>query len=69
MDQDFAISVGDEKLANVDNIKYLRATINKHLTWNIHISNLCKSISQKIELLRELKYKLPTEQINIIYIS
>ncbi len=69
MDHDFEISIDDEKLANVDNIKYLGVTIDKHLTWNTHISNLCKSISPKIELLRKLKYKLPAEQLNIIYQS
>ncbi len=69
MDLEFEISIDDDKLANVDDIKYLMFTIDKHLKWNTYISNLCKPVSPKIELLRKLKYKHPAEHLNIIYQS
>ena len=59
----------DVNLDTVNSIKYLGVTIDSNLSWNDHVSNLCKKVSPKIELLRKLKHKLPINQLNTIYQS
>lgn len=63
------INLLDEHLNPVNEIKYLGVTIDNNLTWNKHIHNLVSRVSPKIGLLRKLKYKLSTEQLNIVYQS
>jgi len=67
--QNLSISVENMSLSNVDSIKYLGVTIDQNLSWNTHISAICKKVSPKIEMLRKLKCKLPRDQICIIYES
>ena len=64
---ELTISIGDENLSMVETIKYLGVTIDDKLSWNQHVSNLCSKLSPKIELLRKLKHKLPSDQLITIY--
>ena len=67
--EELNIMVMNDNLENVNSIKYLGITIDTNLNWNQHVNNLCLKLSPKIELLRKLKHKLPTEQLITIYTS
>ena len=67
--EELNVTVMDDNLRNVNSIKYLGLTIDNNLNWNQHVNNLCLKLSPKIELLRKLKHKLPTEQLITIYKS
>ena len=67
--EQLSISIGNANLSLVETIKYLGVTIDDNISWNQHVNNLCSKISPRIELLRKLKYKLPTEQLITVYQS
>jgi len=47
-------------------ITALRSATTK---WNIHINNICKSVSQKLSMLRNLEFILKRDSINKIYLA
>jgi len=51
---------------NVDSEKLLGVTIDKHLSWKIHIDNIASSLSKNIALLRRIKAYLPLN-IRLLY--
>ena len=48
-------------LKNVENIKYLGATITNDLRWNTHISNVCTKANRTLGFLRRNLYACPQE--------
>ena len=67
--EQLSISIGNTNLSLVETIKYLGVTIDDNISWNQHVNNLCSKLSPRIELLRKLKYKLPTEQLITVFQS
>ena len=48
-----------KKLIPVDHVKYLGMYIDKHLSWNVHIQELCKKLSRANGILSKLRYNAP----------
>ena len=54
-----AVSLGNSVVTQVKSTRYLGVEIDSDLNWNVHVKELIKSFSQKLNLLRSL-YFLPT---------
>ena len=61
------LNVDDEKIEKVSKQKLLGIFIDKHLTWTPHIDYLCKLISSKISLLKQLSSYVPKHIQKIFY--
>jgi len=48
-------------------IKILGVTFNEKLKWNTHINNIFKKASQRIHIIRKLKYCLSKQELIVIY--
>ena len=54
------IKAGDVSIEYVSNQKLLGIYIDENLCWTIHIEYLCKTVSSRISLLRQLSEYVPT---------
>ena len=56
------------KLIPVEHVKYLGMYIDKHLSWNVHIQELCKKLSRANGILSKLRYNAPFNTcLNVYY--
>ena len=55
------IKAGNINIRSVSNQKLLGPHIDKNLNWNTHIDNLCKVVSSKISLLRQVAEYVPLQ--------
>ena len=55
------------KLIPVDHVKYLGMYIDKHLSWNVHIQELCKKLSRANGILSKLRYNAPLNTCLQVY--
>ena len=51
----FTLSINDTLMDNVDQCKYLGVQLTNTLSWNVHISNVCRKLGHAIQILRKLK--------------
>ena len=56
---DISIKFCGTKLIPVDHVKYLGMYIDKHLSWSVHIQELCKKLSRANGILSKLRYNAP----------
>ena len=63
------VSINDIAIEQVDNVKYLGVTIDQNLTWNEHVSLLCRSLAFKISHLRRIKRMVSTQMLTTVYNS
>ena len=54
-------------LETVDHYKYLGITLDKHLTFNLHLSNAIQQVTEKGYLLGKIRPYLDKESILLIY--
>ena len=59
----------DVRISFVDNHKHLGLTLSSNGNWKEHISNLCRSASQLLGMMRTLKFRLKRDSLNQIYVS
>ena len=55
------------KLKPVDFVKYLGMLIDKYLSWDFHINQLCKSLSRANGILSKLRYNAPLDNCLQVY--
>ena len=55
--------------ANKTSAKYLGLIIDQHLTWDDHVSDLCKRLRAKIRLLSCIRHIIPFPQIMTVYLT
>ena len=63
------IRYNNQLLESVENIKYLGVTIDKHLTWSVHVQNIIKKVSSTIACIRRVQNYLCKKQLIILYYS
>ena len=61
------VTIGDVEIEPVESIKYLGIFPDTMLSWDNHITNLCKKIAPKIGLLKRLKHIVPVDCLKTIY--
>ena len=54
-------------ISQVSSTKFLGVTIDNKLSWNIHIDNICKTISRNIGIIAKLKHVLPLVNLLMLY--
>ena len=54
-------------IEQVDSQKLLGVTIDKHLSFDVHVEELCKKLSQRIAVLRKIRKLIPIEQRILYY--
>ena len=64
---DLNITLNDYSLKQVESVKYLGVHIDGQLSWNPHVSSLCKTVNNKLFVLRKLRPILPPEALETIY--
>ena len=64
---DLNITLNDYSLKQVESVKYLGVHIDSQLSWSTHISSLCKTVNNKLFVLRKLRAILPPEALETIY--
>ena len=57
------------KISRLQNFKFLGVIMNKFLNWNIHKTDICKSLARNVGLLSKLKFVLPKNVLHTIYNS
>ena len=63
------IIINGVSLNQVNEFNFLGTTITSNLSWNTHVSNLCKKLSRSIGILRRLQNFLPSHILLSIYHS
>ena len=63
---DTSIHVGNAQIKESSEEKLLGVTLDKHLTFNPHVSNLCKKANQKIHGLARISKYMETEKIVLL---
>ena len=66
VDSSLYLHLGNSNIEQEDSQKFLGLTIDRHLSFNIHVEELCKKLSQKIALLRKTRRFLPHCTAHII---
>ena len=55
--------LGNSNIEQVDRQKLLGLTTDRHLSFNIHVEELCRKLSQRKAVLRKIRRFLPIEQL------
>jgi len=64
---DLRLCLNDESLLQVNETKYLGVTLCNDLSWDKHISSICKKLGHGIHVLRKLKNKIPPSHLLTVY--
>jgi len=69
LDFDMNICINNHIISKVDNLKYLGVVLDNRLTWNSHIAQVIKQISQACGTLTRLRHYLPIISLITVYYS
>ena len=67
IDHDLTIVVNGKQLENIHCAKLLGLEIDQELTFIPHIDKLCKKLSQRIGILKKIRYCLPLKYRRLFY--
>ena len=59
----------NQPIKKVEHHKHLGVTFSSNAVWYEHILTICKTASQRIDMMRGLKYKLTRKALQVIYFS
>ena len=66
--QNITLKFGKKAISQRKSVKYLGLTIDEHINWKEHISNICKKVGRSIGIMYRLrKYMGPQLLVNIYY--
>ena len=60
LDFDMNISINNNIISKVDNLKYLGVVLDNKITWNSHIAQVKKIYPKPVELLKGLDITFPS---------
>ena len=61
------LPINDTVIEFVDNFVFLGKTLNKHLTWNNHVTGITNKIARTVGMRNNLKKILPLNILHVIY--
>ncbi len=64
---DITINVGNVPLEQVSEYKYFGMWIDRNITWNYNIDQMCSKLSRRLGILRRVKFNLPKETLYTLY--
>ena len=67
LDFDMNISIKNHIISKVNNLRYLEVVLDNKLTWNSHIAQVKKQISQACGALTRLRHYLPINSLITVY--
>ena len=59
--ENISIQFDGKKLYPVDKVKYLGMYLDKYLSWNYHLENLCQKLSRANGVISKLRHNVPIE--------
>ena len=59
--ENISIQFDGKKLYPVDKVKYLGMYLDKYLSWNYHLENLCQKLSRANGIISKLRHNVPIE--------
>ena len=59
LSRDSSLEINAQILERKECLKYLGIKLNQSMSWSDHIDTLCKKVSQRLGVLRRVKYLLP----------
>jgi exonuclease III len=65
----FKINYNKAPLSSTDVIRYLGLFVDQNLTWDNHISKVCRQVAPKLAMLRRLSAHTPKKLLSKIYIT
>ena len=64
-----SVTINDIPIEQVNSVKYLGVTVDENLTWNNHISLLCRNLAFKVSQLSRIKRMVSTSMLMTVYNS
>ena len=64
--QSISITVNNQTINEVPEIKFLGVILDNRLTWNAHIKHISSKISKSVSLLKMLKFTFPTNVLKCL---
>ena len=61
------LRINDTVIEFVDNFVFLGITLNKHLTWNNHVTRITNKIARTVGMINNLKKILPLNILHVLY--
>ena len=66
---EITIKVNKSKLCLVPNVNYLGVVLDQFLSWDVHVSNLCKMLAPTHGILSKLRHYVPQKTCISVYFS
>ena len=63
------LKINNIVIDQVEHHNLLGITVDKHLTWKLHINNVCRKLNSKLALLKRIKPYLNYETMKLFYNS
>ena len=63
------VTINNEKLKQIENVKYLGLSIDSKLQWHNHINNVCKTVTKKLGMMNRTSQYVNKETLVQIYKS
>ena len=64
-----ALLIGDERIPEVDSIKFLGVTFDRGLTWGKHTENLYKRSKCALAVIKRIKHRVTEQNFKTLYSS
>ena len=58
--------IGGENIKSKETEKLLGVHVSSNLDWNTHVEKLCRTLKQRLGLLRRIKQKIPANKLRIV---
>ena len=66
---EITIKINKSKLSPVPNVHYLDVVLDEFLSWEAHVNNLCKKLTQSNGILSKLRHYIPRKTCISVYFS